>query len=115
MHTSFNKGVLMPKRKTADTKYHDLIKDVDVDALQKNVKAFFSKFPDPRRRWIYPAWYLILLMLCGYLSGCNTIADIAHFAELKNSWLNSLLGLTFKPVSYDTVWWFLVGGVTLFL
>jgi predicted transposase YbfD/YdcC len=98
----------MPSRKTSDKNYQDIIKDIDMIAFQGNVKAFFQHFPDPRRRHLYPAWYLILLILCGYLSGCNTVADIAHFAELRNTWLNSVLGVSFKPISYDTIWWFLV-------
>jgi len=98
----------MPKRKTANKEYQDLTKDIDVVALQKNIRLFFLQFPDPRKRWIYPPWYLILVILCGYLSGCNTISDIAHFAEVRNTWLNTLLGLEFKAVSYDTIWWFLV-------
>lgn len=98
----------MPKRKTIDKTYQDLIQDIDVNALQESIKAFFAHFPDPRQRWIYPAWYLILLILSGYLCGCNTIADIAHFAEIRNGWFNALLGLNFKPISYDTIWWFFV-------
>lgn len=98
----------MPSRKTNDQTYRDLIEEIDLKSFQENLKAFFSKFPDPRKRWIYPAWYLILVILCGYIAGCNTIADIAHFADIKNGWLNVLLGLQFKPVSYDTIWWFLV-------
>lgn len=97
----------MPKRKTVDKEYQDLTKDIDVKALQQNIKEFFAQFPDPRIRCVYPAWYVILVILCGYLSGCNTIADIAHFAELRTEWLNSLLGLSFRSISYDTIWWFL--------
>ena len=62
----------MPKRKTSDKTYQALIQDVDVKALQESIKTFFVHFPDPRQRWIYPARYLILLILCGYLCGCNT-------------------------------------------
>lgn len=98
----------MPKRRIVDKTYQELTQDIDVNALQENVKTFFTHFPDPRQRWLYPAWYLILLILCGYLCGCNTIADIAHFAELRNGWFNTLLGLSFKPPSYDTIWWFFV-------
>lgn len=98
----------MPKRKTTDKDYLDLTQEIDVKALQENIQEFFLHFPDPRIRCLYPAWYLILLILSGYLAGCNTIADIAYYAEIKNSWFNSLLGLNFKPVSYDTIWWFLV-------
>ena len=93
----------MPSRKTIDKSYQDIIKDIDMIAFQINVKAFFQHFSDPRRRCIYPALYLILLILCVYLSGCNTVADIAHFAELRNTWLNSVLGVSFKPISYDTI------------
>ena len=98
----------MPKRKTVDKEYQDLTQDIDLKALQENIKGCFSNFPDPRRSPIYPAWYLILVILTGYLSGCNTIADIAHFVELRGQWLNSLLGLSFGRLSYDTIWWFLV-------
>jgi predicted transposase YbfD/YdcC len=100
--------LIMPKRKTTDKDYQELIQDIDLQSLHANVRAFFSKFPDPRVRWIYPAWHLILVILCGYLAGCDTIADIAHFAEMRNGWLNTTLGLNFSPVSYDTIWWFLV-------
>lgn len=97
----------MPKRKTTDKEYADLTKSIDVPALQENIREFFADFPDPRKRYTYPPWYLVLILLCGYLSGCNTITDIAHFAEVRNGWLNDLLGLKFSRVSYDTIWWFL--------
>ena len=35
----------MPKRKTADKEYQDLTKDIDIIALQDNVKVFFLHFP----------------------------------------------------------------------
>lgn len=98
----------MPKRKTTDKVFQDLTQEIDIVELQASIKTFFEHFPDPRNRWLYPAWYLVLIILCGYLSGCNTIADIAHFAEVRNGWFNSLLGLNFRAVSYDTIWWFLV-------
>ncbi len=98
----------MPKRKTTDKEYQELTQNIDIKALQENVQIFFADFPDERREPKYPAWYLILVILCGFLSGCNTIADIAHFVELRGNWLNSLLGLQFNKVSYDTMWWFLV-------
>lgn len=100
--------ILVPKRKTIDKEYLELTQEIDIKTLQENVREFFTDFPDPRRSPKYPAWYLILVILCGYLSGCNTIADIAHFAELRGNWLNSLLGLKFNLLSYDTVWWFFV-------
>ena len=98
----------MPKRKTGDKEYRNLTQDIDIKALQENVRNFFMNFQDPRRSPAYPAWYLVLVILCGFLSGCNTIADIAHFAELRCQWLNSLLDLQFNRLSYDTIWWFFV-------
>ena len=100
----------MPKRKTVDKDFLDLTQEIDLVALQKNVRSFFSQFPDPRNQnqRLYPAWYIVLVILCGYLSGCNTIADIAHFAQLRTSWLNNLLGTNYNSISYDTIWWFLV-------
>ena len=100
----------MPKRKTSDKDYQDITKDIDLIALQSNTQMYFSKFPDPRSsgKIVYPAWYIILILLCGYLSGCNTIADIAHFAEIRTEWFGSLFRVNFKSISYDTIWWFLV-------
>jgi predicted transposase YbfD/YdcC len=99
----------MPKRKTGDKEYQELI-NVDLPALKESVQKFFPDFPDPRiqSKCLYPAWYLILIILCGYLSNCNTIADISYFVEVRGLWLNSSLGLNFKIPSYDTIWWFLV-------
>lgn len=88
----------------------ELTSDIDVQALGDSIKNYFSKFPDPRspERRVYPAWYVLLVLVCGSLAGCNTIADIAHYAELRTDWFNALLGTTFRPISYDTLWWFLV-------
>ena len=74
-----------------------------------NLKSNFLDFPDPRK-WacIYPAWYLVLIILCGYLSGCNTISDITHFAQLRQGWFADLVGERFGAPSYDTLWRFLV-------
>lgn len=98
----------MPKRKTVDKEYQDLI-NVNLQAVKENVQNFLSNFPDPRiqSRCLYPSWYLILIILCGYLSNCNTVADIAYFIEARGPWLNSSLGLSFDIPSYDTIWWFL--------
>lgn len=99
----------MPKRKTVDKEYQELT-NVDLSALKESVQNFFPDFPDPRiqSKCLYPAWYLILVILCGYLSNCNTVTDIAYFIEARGPWLNSSLGLNFKIPSYDTIWWFLV-------
>lgn len=99
----------MPKRKSSDAKFDELTQHLDIERLRKSIKDGFSDFSDPRRTKSidYPAWYLILVILCGYLAGGNTISDIAHFAELKKRWLDELTGISKVP-SYDTIWWFLV-------
>lgn len=48
------------------------------------------------------------MILCAYLSGANTIEEIAHFAELRQDWLSSMTGRQGESPSYDTIWWFLV-------
>lgn len=97
----------MAKRKAKDQDFEDLIK-VDLQNLKENARNFFSGFPDPRieTKCLYPFWYLILIVLCAYLSNCNTIADIAYFSKFRGPWLNSSLGLNFDSPSYNTIWWF---------
>ncbi len=100
----------MPKRKTSDKQFIELEKEINLEKFASSVKSSFSDFPDPRieTRCIYPIWYLFLIVLSGYLAGCNTIADIAHFAELRASWFADLTGKKVAPPSYDTFWWFFV-------
>ena len=73
------------------------------------MRGAFTDFPDPREalRCVYPSWFMFLVILSGYLSGCNTISDIAHFAELRETWLANLAGLEIGAPSYNTIWWFL--------
>lgn len=98
----------MARRKRSDKEFVDLTQEIDVEKFRASVKGGFSDFPDPRiaSRCIYPAWYLFLVILAGYLAGCNTIDDIACFAELRSSWFASLTGMKTVPC-YDTLWWFL--------
>ena len=99
----------MPRRKTGDNNFSDITKEINLEELKNSIKADFADFPDPRQQHkiVYPAWYLILIILSGYLAGCNTISDIAHFAELKTPWFSNFTeGITGSP-SYDTIWWFM--------
>ena len=50
---------------------------------------------------------MFLVILSGYLAGCNTIADIVHFVELREAWFANLTGLEIQAPSYNTLWWFL--------
>lgn len=99
----------MPKRKTHDKQFADLSKEIDLKKFTQNVMSSFVDFADPRvgNRCIYPAWYLFLIILSGYLAGCNTIADIAHFAEIRAPWFTDLISRKIPVPSYDTIWWFL--------
>jgi len=99
----------MPKRRTADKQYADISQDIDIDKLRDSIKSDFQNFIDPRlaERSLYPAWYLFLVIICGYLAGCNTLDDIAHFAYLRRVWFSSLNDMNLGVPSYDTLWWFL--------
>lgn len=82
---------------------------LDIEAFRKAIREHFSDFRDPRQegKITYPAWYLILVILTGFLSGCDTVSDLAQFAELRQGWLADLAGEVEQPPSYDTIWWFL--------
>jgi len=100
----------MPKRKTSTKTFHNLQNEIDPSKFLESVKSNFQEYPDPRikGRCVYPMWYLFLVILSGYLAGCNTIADIAHFAELRSKWFSELTGQDMKAPSYDTFWWFFI-------
>lgn len=100
----------MPRRKYQDDIFRDLTKEFDSKEFADSIKAVFADFPDPRQRGkvIYPIWYLLLVILSGYLAGCDDIDAIVDFAHFRNDWLNDLTKETFSPPSYDTIWWLLV-------
>ena len=95
-------------KKKKDPAFVDFTQDIDIEKFRINVRGGFVNFPDPRvsGRCIYPTWYMFLIILSGYLAGCNTIADIAHFAELRESWFANLSGMETGVPSYNTLWWF---------
>ena len=99
----------MAKRKTTDKQFKELSEIIDLEKFKDNVRSNFEDFPDPRlsSRCVYPAWYLFLIILGGYLAGCNTISDIAHFAEIRADWFADLIDHKVSAPSYDTIWWFL--------
>ena len=99
----------MPRRRSSDPRFSELIQDIDVARFRDSIRADFADFPDPRRGTsvIYPAWCILFVVLSGYLAGGNNLGDVAHFAELREDWLKELLDIDRVP-SYDTIWWFLV-------
>jgi predicted transposase YbfD/YdcC len=100
----------MPRKKYNDDTFRDLTKEIDNKKFADSIKAAFADFPDPRQRGkvVYPIWYLLLVILSGYLAECDDIDALADFAIFRNDWLNDLAGEKFSPPSYDTLWWLLV-------
>ncbi|MEL7431627.1 MAG: transposase family protein [Chlamydiota bacterium] len=74
----------MPKRLTKHSNFLQLEEDIDLEHFAFTVKGVFQDIDDPRqsRKTHYPFWFLMLLVLCGYLSGANTIADLANYAKV---------------------------------
>jgi predicted transposase YbfD/YdcC len=101
----------MPRRKPIDSKILEASKEFDAHLFAETVKGTFSDFPDYRRnqkRVLYPVWYLSLVVLCGFFCGCNTIEEIADYADLQEDWFSSLLGEKVSAPSHGSLWWFLV-------
>jgi len=99
----------MPKRPTKDPKFSELNQDIDLEQLASSIKGAFPDTDDPRQlsKTRYPFWFLILLLLCGYLSGANTVSDLTIYAEFHIGWINQLIGQSFSAPSYNTLWWIL--------
>jgi predicted transposase YbfD/YdcC len=86
----------------------DLSKHLNAKAFAISVQGSFHDFPDPRKYEVfYPAWFIVLIILSGFLAGCNTIKDIAGFARLRAGWFAETLGMVIKIPSYDVIWTFL--------
>lgn len=101
----------MPRRKPIDAKILQASKEFDARVFAETIKGTFSDFPDYRRnhkRILYPTWYLCLVILCGFFCGCNTIEEIAEYADLQEDWFSSLLGESVSAPSQGALWWFLV-------
>jgi predicted transposase YbfD/YdcC len=99
----------MPKRPTKDPKFIELTQEIDLNEFAKSVKGSFPDTEDPRClfKTKYPFWFLMLLILCGYLGGANTISDLHIYAEFNIDWINEMIGQKFSPPSYSTFWWLL--------
>jgi predicted transposase YbfD/YdcC len=99
----------MPKPRIVNKDLIELSNHLDPKVLLGSVRTSFHDFPDPRRAGsvIYPAWYLLFVSLCAFLSGCNTVSEIASFALLRADWLTTVLDIPLKIPGYDTLWTFL--------
>jgi len=101
----------MSRRRPIDAKILEASKEFDASVFAETVKGAFADFPDYRRnqsRVLYPVWYLSLVVLCGFFCGCNTIEEIADYADLQEDWFSSLLGEKVSAPSHGALWWFLV-------
>ena len=101
----------MSRRKPIDAKILEATKEFNAEIFAETVKGAFADLPDYRRnqnRVLYPIWYLSLVVLCGFFCGCNTIEEIADYADLQEEWFSSLLGEKVSAPSHGALWWFLV-------
>ena len=100
----------MPKHKVIEKSFLDFSNDVNPCELAQSIISAFQNFEDYRRqgRTLYPAWFIILGAICGYLSGCNTIQEIVIYIELKQEWFAELLQTPIKAPSYNVFWTFFV-------
>ena len=98
----------MPKPKLINKEFLELSASIDAKKFAESVRGAFHGFIDYRRegRIFYPAWYIILGSLSGYLAGCDTLQDIAVFMKVKNQWFAELLHTAVKPPSYNVIWTF---------
>jgi len=67
---------------------------VDIAALAAAAEEYFGDVEDPRivERCVYPAWFLILVILVGTLAGGNTIWELAGWAHYNADLLGELSG-----------------------
>jgi len=76
-------------------------------ATDRHLRDFFADLPDPRvtGRCTHDLTDIVLIVLCGTLSGADDFVSIAAFAEAKEGWLRDRLGLTLANgvPSHDTL------------
>lgn len=66
------------------------------------IEDHFAELTDPRRREVtYPLVNIVVMALCGVLSGADDFVAIAHWAETKKDWLAKFLDLSAGVPSHD--------------
>jgi hypothetical protein len=65
----------------------------------------FAEIEDPRhpRNTLYPMEEILLLAICGAISGADDFVSIAEFGEAKLGWLRGLLPFEHGVPSHDTL------------
>jgi predicted transposase YbfD/YdcC len=73
-------------------------------ATSLSIKKHFRKLKDPRRRHCRRHLFLDILVIaiCGVISGCNSWTQIAAFGRKRYSWLKRFLTLPEGIPSHDT-------------
>ena len=68
-------------------------------------QSVMSGLPDPRQsgKVVYPLNEILLLSLCGTISGCESFVDIAEYGEEKLSFLRELSAFKDGIPSHDTL------------
>jgi predicted transposase YbfD/YdcC len=72
---------------------------------QTSIHKFFGSLPDPRLRRTrvkHPLINLVVIALCGTISGANTWEEIAQFARDRREWLSKFLDMSQGIPSHDT-------------
>ena len=100
----------MPRKKELNPVVVKAAKKIDIEQFRESVKGAFADVKDPRDpdKIVYPTWYLLPIILAGYMSGCDTIADLEALGRLRHDWLVGLTGVATGAPSYDTIWMLLV-------
>jgi predicted transposase YbfD/YdcC len=76
-------------------------------ATDRHLRDFFADLPDPRvaGRCTHDLTDIVLIVLCGTLSGADDFVSLAEFAEAREGWLRDRLGLALANgvPSHDTL------------
>ncbi len=69
-----------------------------------SINAHFSKLEDPRieRRKLYPLLNILVIAICGVISGAEIWVDIELYGNLKKDWLGQFLDLRHGNPGHDT-------------
>jgi predicted transposase YbfD/YdcC len=73
-----------------------------VSKVTARIEDHFAELTDPRRReGTYPLVNIVVMALCGVLSGADDFVAIAHWAETKKDWLAKFLDMSTGVPSHD--------------
>lgn len=69
-----------------------------------SISAHFSQLEDPRieRRKLHPLLNILVIAICGVISGAENWVDIELYGNLKKDWLKQFLDLRHGIPSHDT-------------